>query len=66
LADCAGTGEIPIVATAFAGDEAEISMGSFDPVGLFTPQYESWCTRREPWQIPLAVPQYDADKPPTN
>ena len=39
------------------GDEIELSMGSFDEVGRFAPQYESWVTRREPWLAPLDVPQ---------
>jgi hypothetical protein len=37
--------------------EVELSMGSFDAVGRFRPQYESWIGRREPWVAPLDVPQ---------
>jgi hypothetical protein len=38
-------------------DEVELSMGSFDAVGRFAPQYESWVGHREPWVAPLDVPQ---------
>ena len=43
---------------AFNGSEVELSLGSFDEAGLFTPAYESWVTRREPWLAPLPVPQH--------
>ena len=48
---------------AFNGDEVELSIGSFDTVGVFAPRYESWCIRREPWCAPLAVPQYPLNRP---
>lgn len=38
--------------------EYEISLGSYDEPGWFTPQYESWIVRREPWLAPLAAPQF--------
>jgi hypothetical protein len=43
------------------GDEIELSLGSFDQPGLFSPQYESWIIRREAWLAPLDVPQNDRD-----
>lgn len=46
-----------------SGDEIELSIGSFDEVGLFEPGYELWVIRREPWLAPLDVPQYDRDRP---
>lgn len=45
-----------------AGAEFEISLASFDEVGLFAPQYESWTIRREPWLPPLKVAQYDRNR----
>lgn len=48
---------------AFAGDEVEIGIGSFDDPGLFSPQYESWCIHREPWLAALNVPQYPSNNP---
>ncbi|MBI1684074.1 GFA family protein [Caulobacter hibisci] len=41
-----------------SGDtEYELSLGSFDEPGWFTPEYESWTIRREPWLRPMDVPQ---------
>ena len=37
--------------------EIEIHLGGLDDTGQFTPQYELWVKRREPWLSPLAVPQ---------
>ncbi len=45
------------------GDEVEVSMGSFDEIGLFQPEYESWVVRREPWLAALPIPQNDGDRP---
>ena len=42
--------------------EIEISLGSFDDVGLVEPQYESWVIRREPWSVALNIPQHDRDR----
>jgi hypothetical protein len=42
--------------------EYEISLGSFDDTGIFTPQYESWIARREPWLSPLNVPQFEGNR----
>ena len=42
--------------------EYELSLGSYDEPGWFTPQYESWIVRREPWLAPLAAPQFDANR----
>lgn len=30
-------------------DEIEINLGSLDEIGQFTPTYELWTIRREPW-----------------
>jgi hypothetical protein len=46
-----------------SGEEVEIALGSFDDTGWALPQYESWIIRREPWLLPLAVPQYEGDRP---
>jgi hypothetical protein len=43
-------------------DEIELSLGSFDAVGVFGPGYESWISRREPWLEPLGVPQNLRDR----
>jgi hypothetical protein len=44
-------------------DAIELPIGAFDEVGLFTPQYENWVVRREPWLMPLDVPQNRHDRP---
>jgi hypothetical protein len=44
-------------------DEIELSLGSFDDIGWALPQYESWTIRREPWLLPLSVPQSERDRP---
>lgn len=31
------------------GDEIEVHLGALDEPGLFTPTYENWVVRREPW-----------------
>lgn len=46
------------------GGEVEISMGSFDEIGEFEPEYESWVIRREPWLTPLDVPHNDENRQP--
>lgn len=43
--------------------EIEIHLGGLDAVGQFTPQYEVWVKRREPWLPPLNVPQYVENRP---
>jgi hypothetical protein len=43
--------------------EIEIHLGGLDAVGQFTPQYEVWVKRREPWLRPLNVPQYVENRP---
>lgn len=43
--------------------ELELSLGNFDETGWFSPQYESWTLRREPWLGRLSVPQHDRDRP---
>lgn len=48
------------VVSRVTGDaELELSLGSFDEPGRFTPEYEVWITRREPWLQPLPVPQHN-------
>jgi hypothetical protein len=42
--------------------EYEISLGSYDDMGWFEPQYESWTQRREPWLQPLTTPQFVRDR----
>jgi hypothetical protein len=44
-------------------DEVEISMGSLDELGAFSPQYEVWTARREPWLPQLPVPQFSENRP---
>ena len=43
--------------------EIEIHLGGLDEIGQFTPQYEVWVKRREPWLRPLNVPQYVENRP---
>ena len=45
------------------GQEIEVALGHFDEPGLFTPQYELWVSRREPWLPALEVPQYAENRP---
>lgn len=40
------------------GDEVELSIGSFDDPGQFSPGYEMWTIRREPWLAPQNTPQH--------
>jgi hypothetical protein len=42
--------------------EVEISLGSFDEPGEFSPDYECWTVRREPWLPDLGVPQHLKDR----
>jgi hypothetical protein len=44
-------------------DEIELYLGGLDETGQFSPQYEIWVKRREPWMMPLAVPQYVENRP---
>ena len=46
-----------------SGGEVELSLGSFDDVGLVEPQYESWTIRREPRLPGFDVPQNSKDRP---
>lgn len=46
-------------------EEVELSIGSFDDVGRFSPEYEMWTIRRESWLAPQNTPQHARDaKPP--
>ncbi len=44
-------------------DEIELSLGSFDTVGVVEPDYESWVIHREPWLRALPVSQNERDRP---
>ncbi|WP_165186920.1 GFA family protein [Caulobacter soli] len=61
---CATCGA-PLFWTALdeSDDEIEIHLGGLDDTGQFTPQYEIWVKRREPWLPPLNVPQYVENRP---
>lgn len=37
------------------GDEVEVHLGALDEPGRFTPTYECWTVRREPWLPPFRV-----------
>jgi hypothetical protein len=43
-------------------EDIELSVGSFDDRSAFTPQYESWVMRRDPWVAALAVPQHERNR----
>jgi PhzF family phenazine biosynthesis protein len=45
------------------GGEVEVPIGAFDTTGRYTPQYELWVHRREPWVAALPVPQYEGNRP---
>lgn len=38
---------------ASSGNEVELHLGSYDETGVFTPRYELWTKRREPWLRPI-------------
>lgn len=38
---------------AVTGDEVEVHLGTLDQPGVFTPEYELWTVRREPWLPPF-------------
>ncbi len=59
---CAVCGS-PLFWTADGDDEIEIHLGGLDEPGQFSPQYEIWVKRREPWMMPLPVPQYVENRP---
>jgi len=37
------------------GDEVEVHLGALDAPGQFTPTYENWTVRREPWLPPFPL-----------
>jgi len=44
-------------------DEIEVHLGTLDAPGQFTPTYECWTIRREPWLPPVAgARQYERDR----
>ncbi|MBO9709399.1 MAG: GFA family protein [Caulobacter sp.] len=53
----------PVFWSAEGDGEIEIHLGGLDEPGQFTPQYEVWVRRREPWMPPLNVPQYVENRP---
>ncbi|MGD2024915.1 MAG: GFA family protein [Methyloceanibacter sp.] len=54
----------PIYSTYYREDEFYVHPGSFDEIGAFTPTYELWTKRREPWLPALrtCVSQFDEDR----
>jgi hypothetical protein len=55
----------PIYSTYFREDEFYVHPGSFDDVGAFTPTYELWTKRREPWlpAFPTCVSEFPESRP---
>ena len=50
---------------AVSGDEVEVHVGCLDAPGAFTPEYELWTIRREPWLPPFDLAQhYPRDRAP--
>ncbi|SDI65574.1 GFA family protein [Lutimaribacter saemankumensis] len=48
---------------ATSGQEIELHLGALDAPGLFTPDYELWTIRREPWLAPVpGARQYLRDR----
>ncbi|MEM5434067.1 GFA family protein [Paraburkholderia diazotrophica] len=43
-------------------DEIDVPLGAFDETGLFEPDYELWCIRKEPWLPRGARPEYDEER----
>jgi hypothetical protein len=40
------------------GDEVEVHLGALDAPGQFTPTYENWTVRREPWLPPFPLARH--------
>lgn len=59
---CASCGSV-MSWTDATGRETELYAGHFPSEGLFTPEYEVWVKRREPWMPSLSIPQYEGDRP---
>jgi hypothetical protein len=55
----------PIYSTYFREDEFYVHPGSFDDVGAFSPTYELWTKRREPWlpAFPTCVSEFPESRP---
>lgn len=49
---------------ARSGDEIEVHLGTLDEPGRFTPDYEIWTVRREPWlpEFPTTGKRYKQDR----
>jgi hypothetical protein len=43
--------------------EIDLPLGAFDETGIFTPTYELWCMRREPWLSAGGRTEYREDRP---
>ena len=54
----------PVFGRAEGSDEIELHLGAFDDPGRWTPTYELWIIRREPWlpAIPGVVRRYERDR----
>jgi hypothetical protein len=44
-------------------DEIDLPLGAFDETGIYTPTYELWCKRREPWLTSGGRKEYIEDRP---
>ena len=48
---------------ARSGDEIDVNLGALDEIGQFSPTYELWVKRREPWLPQFAVARrYEQDR----
>lgn len=46
-----------------SGDEIEVHLGTLDQPGAFTPGYELWSIRREPWLPPFSgIRSFERDR----
>lgn len=58
---CATCGSVAFMAYVDS-DEVDLPLGAFDQVGLYEPDYELFCARKEPW-LPTGVrTEYDAGR----
>lgn len=55
----------PVYSTYGRADELYLYPGSFDDIRIFTPTYELWTMRREPWlpAFPSVVHRYEKGRP---
>lgn len=54
----------PVFARYGDGRETELFMGSFEEAGAFSPTYEAWIARREPWlpELPAVERVFERDR----